>query len=199
MVCDQAAALSVGSITYTHSLLRLASLLLAQTPRRTTHAIGIFDANAFERRLMKLTQKSREIHGLKRALVFITCLSFGAGTCASAFALRMRVENTATTAGSDEKGPTTVDSSVMAANVESKVTPIYPVEAKEKKIQGSVILHAVISKDGKIDNLTVVSGPKELRASAIDAVSKWVYKPYVVDGEPTEVETTITVTYTLAP
>lgn len=198
MVCDQSAASTVGSITYAHSLLRLASLLLATKPRRATHAIGIFDANVFERRLMTLTRKSKELHGFKRALVLITCLSFGAGTCASALALRMRVENPTTEADHAEKAPTKVDPAIMAGNVESRVTPVYPVEAKQKKIQGAVVLHAVISKEGRIDTLTVVSGPKELQASAIDAVSKWVYKPYVINGEPAEVETTITVNYTLA-
>ena len=147
---------------------------------------------------MTLTRKSKELHGFKRALVLITCLSFGAGTCASALALRMRVENPATEADRAEKAPTKVDPAIMAGNVESRVTPVYPIEAKQRKIQGAVVLHAVISKEGRIDTLTVVSGPKELQASAIDAVSKWVYKPYVINGEPTEVETTITVNYTFA-
>jgi TonB family protein len=199
MVCDQAAAASVGSTAYAYSLLRLASLLLTSAPLRATHAIGIFDANTFERRLMKLTQKRKEIHGLKRALVITTCLAFGAATCGTALALRMRVDKPS--AADDHppaagKGPVKVEAAVMAGNVESRVTPVYPPDAKKKKIQGSVVLHALIGKDGKIDNLTVISGPKELQGSAIDAVSKWVYKPYLLNGDPTEVETTITVTYT---
>ncbi len=201
MVCDKAAASTIGATTYAQSLLRLASLLLKKPPLRATHAIGIFDANAFERRLMTLTQKPKEVHGLKRALVIITCLTFGAGTCGSALALRMRVDQPATIGGpalpAGQGTPLKVKPAIMAGDIESKVTPVYPPDAKKKKIQGSVVLHAIIGKDGKIDNLAVISGPKELQKSAIDAVSKWVYKPYLLNGNPTEVETTITVTYSM--
>jgi protein TonB len=57
------------------------------------------------------------------------------------------------------------------------------------------VLHAIIGTDGKIQSLNVLSGPAELTQSAIDAVSQWVYKPYLLNGEPTAVETTITVNY----
>jgi protein TonB len=60
-----------------------------------------------------------------------------------------------------------------------------------------VILHAIISKQGTIENLRVVAGPQMLQSAATDAVSSWRYKPYILDGEPTEVETTITVNFNL--
>jgi TonB family protein len=85
----------------------------------------------------------------------------------------------------------------MAGNVLSKVTPVYPQAAKDARIAGAVILDAVIGKDGNITSLKILSGPEELRHSAWDAVSQWVYKPYLLNGEPVEVETTITVNYTL--
>jgi protein TonB len=58
-----------------------------------------------------------------------------------------------------------------------------------------VVLHALISKTGTIDNLSVVSGPEMLRAAALDAVRTWRYKPYLLNGEPTEVDTTVTVNF----
>jgi TonB family protein len=75
---------------------------------------------------------------------------------------------------------------------------VYPPEAKAAHIQGAVVLSAIISKTGTVENLQVVSGPKELVTSALDAVKKWTYKPYLLNGEPTEVQTTITVNYSLA-
>ncbi len=200
MVCDQAAARLIGPANYAHSLLRLATLVLASPPLPATHAIGIFDANAFERRLMTLTQKPQKVNGLKRAFVVGACMVFGVGTCGTALALRVQVDQPVSAgshvlAAGQEGTPQKVPAGVMAGNIESKVQPVYPPDAKTKKIQGAVILHAIIGKDGKIDELTVISGPKELQESAMDAVSKWVYKPYLLNGEPTEVETTITINY----
>jgi TonB family protein len=78
-----------------------------------------------------------------------------------------------------------------------KVQPIYPPEARSNGIQGSVILRALIGKDGRIHALTPISGPKELIPAAIGAVQQWRYKPYVLEGEPVEVETQITVNFQL--
>jgi TonB family protein len=94
--------------------------------------------------------------------------------------------------------PARVSGGVMAGNILSKVTPVYPQAAKDAKVQGSVVLDAVIGTDGNIKSLRLVSGPEELTRSAWDAVSLWTYKPYLLNGVPTEVETTITVNYTLA-
>jgi TonB family protein len=93
-------------------------------------------------------------------------------------------------------GPPRISSGVMAGNLISHIDPIYPADAKAAGIQGTVILRAVISKEGRVQDLKVVTGPKELIDSAIDAVKQWVYKPYLLNGEPTEVQTTITVNYT---
>ena len=94
--------------------------------------------------------------------------------------------------------PVKVSSGVMAGNATHKEAPIYPAEAKEKKIQGAVLLHAIISEQGSIEQLSVVSSPDEmLSKSALDAVHQWTYKPYLLNGQPTAVDTTITVTYSL--
>jgi TonB family protein len=86
---------------------------------------------------------------------------------------------------------------VMSGNILSRVNPIYPPDAKAAGIQGAVLLNATISKTGDVENLTVTSGPEQLRASAIDSVRQWKYKPYLLNGVPTEVKTTIIVNYHL--
>jgi protein TonB len=79
-----------------------------------------------------------------------------------------------------------------------QVKPNYPPLARQARVQGSVVLQAVISKDGTIQGLRVVSGHPMLVQSALDAVKQWRYKPYFLNGEPVEVETSITVNFTLA-
>jgi TonB family protein len=93
--------------------------------------------------------------------------------------------------------PVRVSAGVMAGQVLSRVNPIYPPDAKAAHVEGAVVLHAVISKTGEVRDLYVVSGPDELQASALDAIGQWIYKPYLLNGQPTEVETTITVNYKL--
>lgn len=79
-----------------------------------------------------------------------------------------------------------------------KVTPMYPALARSARIQGSVVLQAIIAKDGTITNLRAVSGHPMLTPAAIEAVKQWRYKPYYLNGEPVEVETQITVNFTLS-
>lgn len=79
-----------------------------------------------------------------------------------------------------------------------QVRPVYPPLARAARIQGSVVLQAVIGKDGAIQNLRLVSGHPMLAPAAIDAVKQWKYKPYFLNGEPVEVDTQITVNFTLA-
>ena len=90
-----------------------------------------------------------------------------------------------------------VSGGVMAGQILTKVQPVYPPDAKSAHIAGSVVMHAIIGKDGAISSLEVVSGPAELRDSALEAVRQWTYKPYLLNGQPTEVETTITVNYSM--
>jgi hypothetical protein len=87
---------------------------------------------------------------------------------------------------------------VYAGKLLKKVNPDYPLAAKTLGIQGTVVVQAVIGKDGHIlDNLRVVSGPSELRTSAINAVLQWVYEPYLLKGKPVEVGTIINVVFSL--
>jgi protein TonB len=79
-----------------------------------------------------------------------------------------------------------------------KVTPNYPPLAKQARIQGTVVLQAEISKDGTIQNLQLISGHPMLAPAAIEAVRQWRYKPYLLNGEPVAVETTVQVNFSLS-
>lgn len=76
-----------------------------------------------------------------------------------------------------------------------QVKPIYPPLARQAGVQGEVILQAVIGKDGRIEDLRVISGNPLLVKAARDAVIQWRYRPFLLDGEPVEVETQITVNF----
>jgi len=78
-----------------------------------------------------------------------------------------------------------------------KVQPPYPPIARAARIQGSVVLRAIISKEGEIQDLQLVSGHPMLVQGAIDSVKQWHYRPYLLNGQPVEVETTITVNFQL--
>ena len=90
-----------------------------------------------------------------------------------------------------------ISSGVMAGNKVSGENPAYPAIARAARIQGTVIIAATISKTGTIENLRVASGPPMLAAGAVSAVKTWRYKPYLLNGEPVEVETTINVVFNL--
>ena len=87
---------------------------------------------------------------------------------------------------------------VTAAALVSQTRPIYPVLARQVHEQGDVLLHAIIDKDGRVAQLEVVSGHPLLVQAALDAVKQWLYRPTLLNGEPVEVDTTITVTFTLS-
>jgi periplasmic protein TonB len=90
-----------------------------------------------------------------------------------------------------------VSRGVMAGNLLDTTLPQYPAIAKAAGIRGTVVLQATISRTGSIENLRVISGPPMLQQAAIDAVRSWRYKPYLLNGDPVEVETTINVVFNL--
>lgn len=89
-------------------------------------------------------------------------------------------------------------SRMMEGNLISRVQPQYPALARQARVQGVVVLRAVISRNGRIENLQVVSGHPLLVKSAEDAVQQWRYRPYYLNNEPVEVETQVTVNFTLS-
>jgi periplasmic protein TonB len=90
-----------------------------------------------------------------------------------------------------------VGGQVEAASLVNKVEPQYPPIAKTAHVAGTIVLHAIIGKDGSIRELQFVSGPPLLMKSAMDAVKEWRYKPTMLNGEAVEVDTTIDVVFSL--
>ncbi len=88
-------------------------------------------------------------------------------------------------------------SHMNAGDLIRKVQPAYPPLARSARIQGAVVLQAVISKQGTIENLLVLTGHPMLAPAAIEAVRQWRYRPYILNGEPVEVETQVTVNFSL--
>lgn len=90
-----------------------------------------------------------------------------------------------------------VSGGVIAGRLMVPIQPIYPAIARAARISGSVVIEAIISKAGTIQSLHVLSGPEMLRAAALDAIRVARYKPFLLNGEATEVQTTITVNFTM--
>jgi len=90
-----------------------------------------------------------------------------------------------------------VSENVERTLIVKKVDPVYPPLARQARLQGSVILQVVINKSGDVENVQLFSGHPMLAAAAIDAVKQWKYKPYLLNGDPVEVQTRVTVSFTL--
>lgn len=88
-------------------------------------------------------------------------------------------------------------SNMLQGSLIRRVEPVYPPLARNARIQGAVVLEAVIGKDGAMENLRLISGHPMLAPAAIQAVSQWRYKPYILNGDAIEVETQITVNFIL--
>ena len=91
-----------------------------------------------------------------------------------------------------------IASRIAEANLIHDVPPQYPTEAGRARIEGTVVLMAVIGKDGTVQDVRVESGLPMLAQAAIDAVKQWRYKPYLIDGQPVEVDSRITINFTLS-
>ncbi len=91
-----------------------------------------------------------------------------------------------------------IASRVAEANLIHDVAPAYPPEAGRARIEGAVVLMAVIGKDGTVRDVRVESGLPLLAQAAIDAVKQWRYRPYLLNGEPIEVDSQITINFTLS-
>lgn len=102
-------------------------------------------------------------------------------------------QNLATNAG--ERVRLSADTAQM---VEHPVEPSYPMLAKQMKVQGSVVLQALIGREGGIQDLRVLSGPAILSTAAMDAVKQWRFRPYLQSGQPIETEARITVNFTIS-
>jgi len=91
----------------------------------------------------------------------------------------------------------TISNGIAVGLLVQKTAPVYPPIAKSARVQGTVVIQATISKNGTIENSHVVNGPNMLRQAALDAVKTWRFRPYLLDGEPVEVDTTVNVVFNL--
>lgn len=90
-----------------------------------------------------------------------------------------------------------VGGNVTAARILNRTNPVYPPLARQTRISGTVRLHAIIAKDGTVQQLEVLSGHPLLVQAALDAVRQWRYQPTLLNGEPVEVDTTVDVIFSL--
>jgi protein TonB len=101
-------------------------------------------------------------------------------------------------ARTEKTRPVVIGGDVQSSMAISRPNPVYPPIARQARIQGRVMLEALISRNGTIENLRVVNGHPLLVPAALDAVRQWRYRPTMLNGEPVEVQTTIEVNFTLS-
>ena len=143
---------------------------------------------------MHLTHKSIVLPRLQQIASLAICSILAITTATSALALHVN----AIASAQEESRSSRLKVDIDKLTIVSKVMPIYPPEEKKKGTTGTVVLEAIIGKSGSIENLNVRSSPSQgLSRSALDAVHQWRYQPYLLNGDPVEVETTINVIYNL--
>lgn len=199
MVCDQMAAeVGQGRREYAQSLLRLAGML-ADGPRRgPLNAIGIFDGNTLERRVMSLIEGQVEMKRARRLASAAACVALTVAACGSALALRMNVDGGAAAAGTVNPDQAKKDGNVTPVHIIYKKAPVYPPDAKKNPVDGAVVLEATILTDGTPENVRVVKSLREdYDQSAVDAVRQWKFTPAMKDGVPVETDMHIQIHYSI--
>ncbi len=93
-----------------------------------------------------------------------------------------------------QSAPVRVSSGVMAGLALKRVEPVFPREAINARVNGAVVCRVVVGKDGKVREATVISGPEMLRKNYLEAIRQWEYRPYLLNGQPVEVITQVTLT-----
>jgi TonB family protein len=195
-VCDAMAAEALdGRKSYARSLLRLAMAIPVGIRGRATASVGIFEGNTLERRVKIMMDSGKQWRGAARLAALAAVLFLTAGGVVSLVGTHLTVRAADNSTGTPHV--LHVSAAKMAGRTVKRVQPKYPEAAKKARIQGTVVLNAKIGKDGAVQNIKVVSGPKVLRRSSLDAVRQWTYKPLLLNGSPVEVETTISVIYSL--
>lgn len=101
------------------------------------------------------------------------------------------------TAPVQTRGPVRISGGVMAGQRLTRVNPVYPDDARANHLEGTVVFSATIGRDGVVQDLKTISGPAAFTQAATDAVRQWTFRPYLLNGQPTEVLTTITVNFHL--
>ncbi len=213
MVCDAMAAEALGgSEPYARSLLRLASMLSGQRQATPLHAIGIFDANTLERRVMHLTRKHTETKGARRFASAAACVVIGFATCASALSLRFDVGDPAVRAGNlgqvqdnstDANRGYEMDGDVYlfkpggpihAPKLTYSVDPEFP--KYSGKLTGVCVLSTVVNTQGMPEQVMITKSlRKDFDDKAIEVVKQYRFKPGTLDGKPVLVRIHIEVNF----
>jgi protein TonB len=81
---------------------------------------------------------------------------------------------------------------VIAGHLLNKVTPVIPREVLNARVSGVVVMHVIIGKDGNVETVSVISEAPAMRQPVVDAVKQWTYRPYLLNGHPVKVGTTVT-------
>ena len=198
LVCDALAAEAIGAPgEYARSLLRLASMIADRAPARTLHAIGIFDANILERRVMSLTTKRERMRFGTRLAAGAACVLLGVAACGTAVALRMEVKP-ATASAKENKAKD--DGTITPPKIVFKKNPVYPAQARADKntVNGAVVLKVVVGVDGMPENIHIVKSLREdYDRSALEAVREWRFDPGMKDGKPIEIDMEININFQL--
>ncbi|GGA64622.1 hypothetical protein GCM10011507_15310 [Edaphobacter acidisoli] len=199
VVCDAMAAEVVqGRREYARSLLRLAGMLAGRPQPKTLHAIGIFDGNTLERRVMTLIEGQVEMKRARRLVSVAACVALTVAACGSALALRMNVDGAAAATGTVNPDLAKKDGNVTPVHIVYKKAPVYPQDAKKNPVDGVVVLEAIIMTDGTPENVHVVKSLREdYDQSAVNAVEQWRFTPAMKDGVPVEVDTHIQIHYSI--
>ncbi|BDC50422.1 hypothetical protein F183_A27380 [Bryobacterales bacterium F-183] len=192
---DAAVANRVGQDRYTESLLLVATWHTARRNHSTLAATSMF-------RGCSLAERLQSIHQLKENVMtkHHKAAAFAALTVA-AIGLIFLSASAAPLQGFPQSSSTTKPIKVKVEDLKiiKKVPPVYPAEAKQLGIQGKVVFETTLDDKGKVAKLHVISGHPLLVESAMKAVQQWEYRPVLLNGNPVSVETSIEVTYTLAP
>jgi protein TonB len=125
-------------------------------------------------------------------------LDVGSGATSSASSASASAPNAPVSAKTTNAGDRVQLSPQTAQNVSVSVPPNYPLLARQMKVQGAVSLQALISRDGTIQELHILSGPGILATAAREAVKQWHFKPYLQNGQPVETQARITVNFTIS-
>lgn len=198
MVCDAQAARVLGSPErYATSLLRLAELLPQLPSAVNLNAIGIFDANTLERRVITMIGQTKQLNRRRRIGSMLAAGFLGLATCGSAMALHIKVDSTRPARESaNEQAP------VTQGLLAYKVNPVYPAEARANKdtLDGAVLLEVEVNAVGKPTSVRVLKGLREdYDQSATDAVTEWRFHPAMKNGKAVPVEMKITISYQIQP
>ena len=198
MACDAMAAAALdGNRPYARALLRLAAAIPAALRGTTLPAVGVFDGNTLERRVTTMMHTHKQLNRGARAAIVSALLLFAAAAGASVSGLHLNIHASSLAAGATPK-LIHVSSGVMAGNILSRVNPTYPAKAKAEHVEGTCTLELLVNKAGAPTQIHLVkSVRKDIDENSVIAVRQWRWKPYLLNGNPIAVDTTVNITYSL--